>query len=819
MMKRFSYGLLLCALALLSSCRKEAEEPEWDGPVIELELSCLSASGFTKAGTDGEQSGENSYHENALEWVDFYFYPGGATSEPATFHVRKESGKRESDVFRLFLTTNQVNYLIFPVLSGIEEATVFAIANGPKTLLDGLTSDQTSMDHIQSLAVSSDFVTVHHTNRRQDQFMMSGTTTLNLSGRSQKVVSQGLVKLSRYASKITVGVKMDDYVEVDTGRTDDEDLPIKEVWTPRLEEMKVYLVDGINKVLLNGETAGEGEGDAFTPEDDDYFTYGDAPLTFCNTNGDLYLDKEGDYYQTFPMYTYPYHWSSGSTDVGSREPYLKLVLSWDRAEDLAHHLSAIQKEYYYKIPIPEDRRGGEYLNSFVRNNWYHYDISVGVLGSDTDDADVELSATMYIVDWQNKVQVVKHANIGSPRYLSVEKEEYILYNQNSIDVRYTTSSRVTLENIHVTRPYYGSDNLPGETEDYKYSEKYGADVKRNPNGGYYLEFSEDQRKALNNGEDWLEDQGGVVYFSHAINNQYTTDTFDYSPYTIEFDVTHADISAALKPEYTRHVKIVQNPGLFIEATPNPDTWTGVTGATTPDHWGYVYVNNDQYTRARYDVDNKGKDDAWRLDHIWRVVHYSSGGTDMFRIDVSVLSNEAEFDFVLGDPRQSTVDNLRTGYEEYFATAPAIEGGERSLTWYYPTEASDRTVNMLAPAYRVSTKLSGSEYGGTPMEQAKMRCASFQENGFPAGRWRLPTEGEIRFISNLSAHGVFEWQFSGNYWSANGAVNVDKDKKTVTKSNVAVAMLRCVYDSWYWGDDRVLDSNGLPTIFTWGDAQR
>ena len=84
---------------------------------------------------------------------------------------------------------------------------------------------------------------------------------------------------------------------------------------------------------------------------------------------------------------------------------------------------------------------------------------------------------------------------------------------------------------------------------------------------------------------------------------------------------------------------------------------------------------------------------------------------------------------------------------------------------------------------------------------------------------MPTEGEIRFIANLSAHGVFEWQFAGDYWSANGPVYVNTSAKTVTRTSKTLALLRCVYDSWYWGDERVLDSEGLPTIFTWGDAQR
>ena len=67
-------------------------------------------------------------------------------------------------------------------------------------------------------------------------------------------------------------------------------------------------------------------------------------------------------------------------------------------------------------------------------------------------------------------------------------------------------------------------------------------------------------------------------------------------------------------EYDKHVTIIQKPGLYIQALPNPDTWKGETGPTTPDHWGYVYVNNDQFTRARFDAALKEvpqeQKDAW-----------------------------------------------------------------------------------------------------------------------------------------------------------------------------------------------------------------
>ena len=99
-------------------------------------------------------------------------------------------------------------------------------------------------------------------------------------------------------------------------------------------------------------------------------------------------------------------------------------------------------------------------------------------------------------------------------------------------------------------------------------------------------------------------------------------------------------------------------------------------------------------------------------------------------------------------------------------------------------------------------------------QAKYRCAGYQEDGFPGGRWRIPTKSEIRFIAQLSAKGVFEFMFSGDYWSANGVVNVNKDNGTVSDKNASTAMLRCVYDSWYWGDEQW----NPRTEFVWGDRK-
>ena len=159
----------------------------------------------------------------------------------------------------------------------------------------------------------------------------------------------------------------------------------------------------------------------------------------------------------------------------------------------------------------------------------------------------------------------------------------------------------------------------------------------------------------------------------------------------------------------------------------------------------------------------------------------------------------------------------------------------TIKYYHPAEESDRTVNMIAPSFMVA-----SSYGvcttGINKEKARRRCASYQEDGYPAGRWRLPTSAEVLYICQLTAWGKIPMLFgsaSGNsyYWTANGVVRVNPsqgqaellDDSNVTESSsnyYSVASyvgnqgisVRCVYDSWYWTDTCTKNT------FTWGDKE-
>ena len=90
---------------------------------------------------------------------------------------------------------------------------------------------------------------------------------------------------------------------------------------------------------------------------------------------------------------------------------------------------------------------------------------------------------------------------------------------------------------------------------------------------------------------------------------------------------------------------------------------------------------------------------------------------------------------------------------------------------------------------------------------------------------------MSFIAQLSAHGAFDVLFNGGgiYWSANSAVQVNANG--VTPVGNSTALLRCVYDTWYWGEDQseyeawrkkydpVVPGEFPHDVFVWGDRPR
>lgn len=171
--------------------------------------------------------------------------------------------------------------------------------------------------------------------------------------------------------------------------------------------------------------------------------------------------------------------------------------------------------------------------------------------------------------------------------------------------------------------------------------------------------------------------------------------------------------------------------------------------------------------------------------------------NMYTISVSDLS---QTDYYIADPRSSTpvsYPSLKQG------------GSGESLSDYFPVNTSSH--NAIAPKLLVASTHGAAISGAMTFESAQKRCASYQENGYPAGRWRIPTDAEIKFMVQLSKNKKLPSLFSGWYWGTSGidgkylSVEVETDSQgsitniSVTEENGYIASVRCVYDSWYWGE--------------------
>ena len=155
---------------------------------------------------------------------------------------------------------------------------------------------------------------------------------------------------------------------------------------------------------------------------------------------------------------------------------------------------------------------------------------------------------------------------------------------------------------------------------------------------------------------------------------------------------------------------------------------------------------------------------------------------------------------------------------YYSTATRyVVTNERALENYYPTNPTG-TADMIAPEILIASSYGKTGYstakaavGDMTLELARMRCALYQESGYPAGRWRLPTYSEVEFIMGLSTGGTIPTLFQMStpddfegYWCANGKVVLDNGTvKLETPGNYTdpgPTAPRCVYDLWYWGDE-------------------
>lgn len=610
-------------------------------------------------------------------------------------------------------------------------------------------------------------------------FVMTGEKVIELKE------EPNVIPLKRLASKVTVNYTFKEKVYDSQSRI---------TWVPDYagSQVRTYLSNAIEHTTLGApftsqtSLVADSWGTATKPLGNgkrDIFEYA---YDFLNTNAlddsvtpTVFSEPDADGNITsnkvFHYYTYPIDLDEGDDN----QPYLKLVLPWYGYKNYvdAEHPGTLykQKEVYYKIALP--RAGVKEPNKL-----YEYTATVDIVDNEKE---VEIRGYRYMVkDWLSNDAI--SANVAAGRYISLDipKDEYDMYT-DKLDITFVSSGTVVAQVIEIYQENYSQ---PTMGKDYFMQ-----------NDAVTASTALKTAKGLTNAdiEGWvtIPDETSYLEINHEMDNrlmvtnqqgiQVKNTAFDMAPYVYKVRL-HLE-EAGTDTSFDRIITITQYPALYV---------------TSRESNGYAWVNNysnqgdSQQNRRCWD-DRGTNNNNYRLGNFYyRQGTLDGSGEDnenpnLYMITASILSDES---YILGDPRSHTVNNLSN-----------LSG----LTNYRPTETNG-TQNVIAPKFIVASSygaVASSYYFNQTV--AEKRCAAYQESGYPAGRWRVPTFAEIEFMVTLSRMNFIPslFTFSPNddvgYWCANGkAVGNSSGLPTLDPNNTTNTAVRCVYDAWYWGEEPV-----------------
>ena len=530
------------------------------------------------------------------------------------------------------------------------------------------------------------------------------------------------------------------------------------------------------------------------------------------------ISGKADYSAAFsstPFYTYPESWTYGA----SYEPYLKLIVPWKLVRSTSGIVQESQKEFYYKVMLP--------TNAFASNNWYHLSLDVTQLGGNADDDAVNVPCGYQVVDWRTGSEISSTMTPGYYLDVNVSAPDHIEFYGNTVDIPIFASGPVTIKSAK--KQWEDYTIISGTTTQ---TENDTPDVSVGVDGDY-------------------------VSITNVLDTDFSGTTYDVSPYTYTIVLELEGAGAT----FDKTLVVTQYPPLFIREVAS-DGKVFLYGLQYSQQSGNIYDDN-YWSNNGSNITTSNV--AARGPHFLGTISNSAyGGTKILEVQATILDFEIEINgqsipVVIGDPRSSTSTNFNGDLDQ-------TRNGGAGLTsaTYYPT--ADDTQNVISPRFRIA-----SSYGATsPLtyDGAMRRCAAYQENGYPAGRWRLPTAAEIEFLIKLSTDEkitkLFLPDVVSGYW-AGGAYarfgddkfnnshriirdmspylsspkwgrmyNINSETGAASESSVDIiyyqfdpdgdlkptpsgtslpntahngVWARCVYDTWYWGSETTLYSAG------------
>jgi len=768
--------------------------------------------------------GDDVLNENLMNSAIILLQPLSATENdvPAVME-RVEIGRNSNATVKIRFSQSLIRTL-FP--EGTDECRVYAVVNLPAS---STVPAQCTIDALRHMVVEADFADM----AAQPCFVMDGLSTAviarNPAALSQSTIT-GTVDMQRVAAKIKLAVSVKDRVTSDDGT----------VWTP--------LVSGMSAVIANGVLRTTVTSSMHMVTDADYYSTSTGAVDA--THRERMLAEGNDtrfpYELKVPFYSYPHSWSGDDESM----TYITLMVPWKKEDEG----SESYRTSYYMVPVMRD---GEAIE---RNVSYSVNVNVSVLGSFAPDEPFELIDMSYrVMDWSLEPLDM---SIQDNRYLVLDQTEFVMNNEEHINIPFYSSHNTVVKPGSVKVKYYRyNTSAAGLEKEITITDDENNNTKdKNSGKGIYdytvdnnihpyrrtrtLTFDHELKTwtAYNSSGNLVDLNSGNISESNisrlinSISYYLPTDGVAYSRYEIELVLIHDDLQDDESTPFQQTVKIIQYPQMYIETEQNYHSSESVDVA----EYGNMYVNLNNTDRGG--TSSSGSSRNWYMAY---GLGGGAGNKNPNQYVISVTHFGESSAYIIGDPRVSAIDNLGTfngtASRYGWASAPGYEsavGGvipdnavRRKLSYYYPSDISSQKRNWIAPKIRIA-----SSYGVTyPLDYsyAQKRCAAYQELGYPAGRWRIPTVGEIEFIIGLSNDRKIPALFTSGiqYWSAQGRITATLTNGKIT-GNISIdsrytAAVRCVYDEWYWesselktDNTQVVNGTRIPKYpFTWGDRER
>ena len=772
-------------------------------------------------------------YERTLNRLDCFFYAKGATDQPCIYYQKIDNVNKVGQAeIPLYVDESLIN----TIFGSEGTCEVFVIANLSNEIIGdrnfAAAQDGTDVETLGEFLLQRN-------NGNYDAigkpFVMAGLAECKKDSRNN---AEATIALVRAAAKVTFSVIIPQSIIV-TEKT----LVEGEVYESVEREMKpVITEESMTVAFHNGASKAYIYG-TYPIGDDDTFVTGKIRFDHVKTIPEVPATDSAPatpakdvYTIEMPLYTYARVWEKGDPKAA----YWSFEMQWGYDSTGDNRIDTY-RPYYYQILINGANR------SFEPNHWYDMSVNVGVLGSTIEALPKVLEElSYYVFNWTTETanggsgDRLENVELEKYNYLEVPQKYIEMDNVNTVGIRYNASHKIGVKfNTTPEKTVYG---LPEKTDKHALYivNSSGAPVAKDlPN---IVEGTVDSNESAEEiaKYNFVDDNKGLLTFNYTLGPEVYSPAYLFITIWLDVDGDGVHDSDEIIEE---DVSIVMYPAIYIIGKRSPEFSVFVNGkynAGNPNNLNnntthpYYFIDGEQVGKAvGYDASQ-----PTQYTHLITVSSFNNENYQFVLPPINGVQGSVQTSntYVIGDPR-SRSDNDKFGVPGKgtwsgnqctgWVDAKDVDGQVRSLENYYPTSTEDDDFRIIAPKFRISSKLAG--YSHCSPTGAEYRCASYQEDGYPAGRWRLPTTAEVMFIINLQRNNIIQDLFVGgsNYCSATHTIN-NSDQNVITiwndivlANNKTTVSVRCVYDEWYWGSEQEALKNESFNAwggyeFTWGD---